>query len=176
MEEQGTTPGTTSVVVTGISGSGKSTVAEGLVQRLGWPFAEGDDFHPPENVAKMASGHPLTDADRWPWLEGVAGWIEAQLDAGRNGIITCSALRRSYRELLNRRGRGVVFVFLRGSRETIAARLAVRRGHFMPPALLASQFDTLEEPQPDEPHVTVDVGPAPKVIAQQVIDALRLKA
>lgn len=164
------------LVLMGVTGCGKSTVADLLARRLHWDFEEGDALHPPENVARMASGQPLTDEDRWPWLERVADWIEAQLDAGKNGVVTCSALKRSYRGILNRRGGGVVFVYLHGSRETIAARLAVRRGHFMPPALLASQFEALEEPQADEPHLTVDVTLAPQVIVQEIIDALELAA
>ncbi|MFD1210611.1 gluconokinase [Arthrobacter sp. GCM10027362] len=163
------------LVLMGVTGCGKSTVAALLAGVLRWEFEEGDALHPRSNVEKMASGHPLTDEDRRPWLEKVAGWIEARLDAGTNGVITCSALKRSYRDILNRRGAGVVFVYLRGSQETIAARLAVRRGHFMPPALLASQFEALEEPQPDEPHLTVDVGPTPQVIAGNIIEALKLK-
>ncbi|MCG2620903.1 gluconokinase [Arthrobacter sp. I2-34] len=164
------------LVLMGVTGCGKSTVAALLAGALRWDFEEGDALHPRANVEKMASGHPLTDEDRWPWLEKVAAWIEGRLDAGKNGVITCSSLKRSYRDVLNRRGTGVVFVYLQGSQETIAARLAVRRGHFMPPALLASQFETLEEPQPDEPHLTINVGPAPKEIAREIIDALKLKA
>jgi carbohydrate kinase (thermoresistant glucokinase family) len=124
----------------------------------------------------MAAGHPLTDEDRWPWLEKVAEWIEQQLDAGDNGILTCSALKRSYRDLLNRRGSGIVFVYLAGDEQTVAARLAVRLGHFMPATLLASQFADLEEPGSDEPAIRVDIGPAPDRIAQQIVDELGLKA
>jgi gluconokinase len=122
----------------------------------------------------MEAGHPLTDDDREPWLEKVAEWVDERLDARENGLITCSALKRSYRDVINRRGTGVVFVFLAGSRETIAARLAARHGHFMPSSLLDSQFADLEEPAPDEPEIRLDVGPAPGVIAQQILEELGL--
>jgi len=162
------------LVLMGVSGCGKTTVAAILAGRLGWPFEEGDALHPQSNIDKMKAGHPLTDDDRWPWLEKVAEWVEERLDAGENGLITCSALKRSYRDVINRRGSGVVFVFLSGSRETIAARLAVRHGHFMPPSLLESQFADLEEPTSDEPEIRVDIGPAPGVIAQDIFDDLGL--
>lgn len=160
----------------GVSGCGKSTVAALLAGRLGWPFEEGDSLHPQSNIDKMAAGHSLTDDDRWPWLEKVAGWVEERLDAGENGLITCSALKRSYRDAINRRGSGVVFVYLAGSRSTIAARLAARHGHFMPTSLLDSQFAALEEPTSEEPEIRVDVGPAPGVIAQTIVEQLSLIA
>lgn len=163
------------LVVMGVSGCGKSTVAALLAGRYGWPFEEGDSLHPQSNVDKMHAGHPLTDDDRKPWLEKVALWIETELDEGRNGVITCSALKRSYRNILNRRGHGVLFVYLHGDFATIAARLAVRQGHFMPPALLQSQFDSLEEPQPDEPAIRVEIGPPPEHLVQSVIDELKLQ-
>lgn len=163
------------LVVMGVSGCGKSTVAALLAGRYHWPFEEGDSLHPQSNVDKMHAGHPLTDEDRRPWLEKVALWIEHQLDAGRNGVITCSALKRSYRDTLNRRGRGVLFVYLAGDVDTIAARLALRQGHFMPPALLQSQFDSLEEPQADEPAIRVDIGPPPAQLVQSVVDELKLQ-
>lgn len=162
------------LVLMGVSGCGKTTVAAILAGRLGWPFEEGDALHPQSNIDKMKAGHPLTDDDRWPWLEKVAEWIEERLDARENGLITCSALKRSYRDVVNRRGSGVVFVFLSGPKETIAARLAVRHGHFMPPSLLESQFADLEEPTSDEPEIRVDIGPAPGVIAQDIVDDLGL--
>lgn len=162
------------LVFMGVSGCGKTTVAAILAGRLGWPFEEGDALHPQSNIDKMKAGHPLTDDDRWPWLEKVAEWVEERLDAGENGLITCSALKRSYRDIVNRRGSSIVFVFLSGSRETIAARLAVRHGHFMPPSLLESQFADLEEPTADEPEIRVDIGPAPGVIAQGILDDLGL--
>ena len=134
------------LVLMGVSGSGKTTVAKFIADRLDWAFEEGDALHPPANVAKMAAGHPLDDDDRAPWLAKVADWVDARLDAGHSGVITCSALKRKYRALIDRRGTGVEFVFLHGSRELIAGRLATRQGHFMPSSLLASQFETLEEP------------------------------
>ena len=164
------------LVFMGVSGCGKSTVAALLAGRLGWPFEEGDALHPQANVDKMRAGEPLTDGDRLPWLEHVADWIDARLDAGENGIITCSALKRSYRDLLDRRHRGVVFVYLAGDRETILERITTRGGHFMPPSLLDSQFATLEEPGPDEPAIRVDVGPPPQEVAQAVVDELGLGA
>jgi gluconokinase len=163
------------LVVMGVSGCGKTTVAALLAGRCGWPFEEGDALHPKSNVDKMQAGHALTDEDRWPWLETVADWIEGQIDAGRNGIITCSALKRAYRDILNRRGSGVVFVYLAGDRELIAARLSARRGHFMPPSLLESQFEALEEPQSDEPAICVNIGPSTQEIAQKIADELHLK-
>ena len=154
----------------GVTGSGKTTVAALLAGRLGWPFEEGDALHPQANIDKMAAGHALTDEDRWPWLEKVAEWVEARLDAGDDGVITSSALKRSYRDVINRRGSGVLFVYLAGSRETIAARLAARHGHFMPPSLLDSQFADLEEPGADEPAIRVDIVSPPAVIAERIIE------
>jgi carbohydrate kinase (thermoresistant glucokinase family) len=162
------------LVLMGVSGCGKTTVAEIIVQRLRWPFEEGDALHPPENVAKMHAGHPLDDADRAPWLARVADWVDTRLDAGESGVITCSALKRKYRELIDRRGREIEFVYLHGSRELIASRLAGRQGHFMPSSLLDTQFATLEEPGPDEPAIRVEIGDAPEAIAAEIIDALGL--
>jgi len=162
------------LVVMGVSGCGKSTVAALLAGRLGWPFEEGDALHPQANVEKMATGHPLTDEDRAPWLQKVVAWVEEQLDAGRSGLITCSALKRAYRDVINRRGSGVVFVYLSGTRETIAARLAARHGHYMPASLLDSQFADLEEPTSNEPAICIDVGPPPGVIAQHIVEQLNL--
>lgn len=162
------------LVLMGVSGCGKSTVAALLAGQLGWPFAEGDDMHPPSNVEKMATGHPLTDEDRWPWLEKIADWVDERLDHKENGLITCSALKRSYRDVINRRGAGLIFVYLAGSFETIAARLGTRLGHFMPSTLLQSQFADLEEPSPDEPELRVDVGLSPEEIAQRIMDELHL--
>ncbi|MDN5766684.1 MAG: gluconokinase [Humibacillus sp.] len=162
------------LVVMGVSGCGKSTVAALLAGRLGWPFEEGDALHPQANVEKMTAGHPLTDEDRAPWLQKVAAWVEEQLDAGRSGLITCSALKRAYRDVINRRGSGVVFVFLSGTREAIAARLNERHGHYMPVSLLDSQFADLEEPALDEPAIRIDIGPAPGVIADHIVNQLNL--
>ena len=162
------------LVVMGVSGSGKTTVAGILAHRLGWAFMEGDALHPRSNIEKMKAGHPLDDADRLGWLESVAEWVEGRLDAGESGVITCSALKRSYRDVINRRGAGVVFVFLAGSEATIAPRLAARQAHFMPSSLLDSQFATLEDPQPDEAHIQIDVGPPPDVIASSILRKLGL--
>lgn len=160
------------LVVMGVSGSGKSTVAAMVSTRLGWDFEEGDELHPPDNVAKMAAGHPLTDADRRPWLRRVAAWIIDHTAAGRPGVITCSALRRSYRDVL--RGEHVVFVYLTGDRGQIAQRIAARHGHYMPASLLDSQFATLEPPDPDEQVIRLDVGATPSELATEVIERLHL--
>lgn len=162
------------LVLMGVSGSGKSTVAAQLAGELRWPFEEGDSLHPQANVDKMSAGVPLNDDDRWPWLEKVAEWVEETLDAGRSGVITCSCLKRSYRDIINRRGQGVEFVYLAGSNELIAARLASRQGHFMPPALLDSQFATLEEPSADEPSIRVEVGPPAGILVDQIRTTLHL--
>ena len=164
------------LVLMGVSGSGKTTVARIIAERLRWPFEEGDALHPPANVAKMAAGHPLTDEDRAPWLAKVADWVDARLDAGQSGVITCSALKRKYRALIDRRGERVEFVYLHGSRELIATRLATRQGHFMPSSLLDSQFATLEEPAADEPVIRVEIGAAPESVAADVLAALGLAA
>lgn len=164
------------LVVMGVSGSGKSTVAGVLAGRLGWDLAEGDDMHPAANVAKMEAGHPLDDADREPWLRRVACWIRTHVDEGRPGIVTCSALKRTYRDVLrgDEPARTVEFVYLRGSHDQIAHRLAARHEHFMPAALLDSQFDTLEPLDPTEYAITVDVGGTPGQIADEIIERLRL--
>lgn len=160
------------LVIMGVSGSGKSTVAGVLAGRLGWDLAEGDDLHPQANVDKMHSGQPLTDEDRWPWLGLIADWIRGHTESGVPGIITCSALKKKYRDVL--RGENVVFVFLQGSKEKISDRLASRHGHFMPPSLLESQFDALEEPSADENHISLSVSASPAEEAQEVIDRLGL--
>lgn len=158
----------------GVSGSGKTTVSGILARRLGWPLEEGDSLHPDANIRKMKEGRSLTDDDRAPWLEAIAVWVNARLDAGENGIITCSALKRRYRDVIDSRRAGVAFIYLAGSKETIASRLARRRDHFMPPALLDSQLADLEAPRPDEPVLTFDIAASPDVIAQEIIDTLRL--
>ncbi len=160
------------LVLMGVSGCGKSTVAALLAGQLGWDFEEGDDLHPAANVAKMAAGHPLSDDDRRPWLATVGAWIRQRTDAGQPGIITCSALKRSYRDVL--RGEHVVFVYLAGTPEQIAHRLAARHGHFMPPALLDSQFATLEPPASDENAITVDIGASSAVEADEITQRLQL--
>jgi carbohydrate kinase (thermoresistant glucokinase family) len=164
------------LVVMGVSGSGKTTVAEGLAARLRWPLLEGDTLHPPANVAKMKSGTPLTDADRLPWLQAIAARIDEWRRAGSPGIVTCSALKRSYRRILTGDRPEVRLVFLSGSRQTIAPRIAARRGHFMPPTLLQSQLDTLEPPGPDESAITASVDGTPDEIVEEVLAKLRARA
>ncbi len=160
------------LVLMGVSGTGKSTVAGILAGQLGWDLEEGDDLHPLANVAKMAAGHPLDDEDRWPWLDKVAAWIRQHTDAGRPGIITCSALKKSYRDVL--RGDRVVFVYLAGTREQIATRMAARQGHFMSVAMLDSQLETLEPPTPEERAITVDIAGSAAEEADRVIHRLQL--
>lgn len=160
------------LVLMGVTGCGKSTVAAALAARLHWEVCEGDDLHPPANVAKMHAGHPLTDADRAPWLAEVRAWIDAQTAAGRPGIVTCSALHRRYRDVL--RTPQVVFVHLAGSRELLLSRLAERHGHFMPAELLDSQLDALDPLEADEQGVTVDITPPATEQAQAIIEALAL--
>ncbi|WP_396653034.1 gluconokinase [Microbacterium resistens] len=158
----------------GVSGSGKSTVAGMLAGRLGWDLEEGDDLHPAANVAKMAAGEPLTDEDRWPWLDRIAAWIQLHTASGTPGIITCSALRRVYRDRLS--GPGVAFVHLDGTREAIATRLSNRLDHFMPQSLLGSQFSTLEPLGPEENGVVVQLGQRPKDEVKEIMRRLRLAA
>ena len=160
------------LVVMGVSGSGKTTVATLLAERLGWPFAEGDDFHPPANVAKMHGGTPLTDADRLPWLQAIAGWIDARRAAGSGGIVSCSALKRAYRNILIGERRDVRLIYVRGSHALIGARIAARQDHFMPASLLESQFDTLEEPTADERPIIADAGLTPAAMVEQVLAGL----
>ena len=160
------------LVIMGVSGVGKSAVAQELAARLGWPFEEGDALHPETNVVKMHAGIPLTDADRQPWLEHVAAWIDDQRAHKQPGIITCSALKRSYRQIIIGDRPEVRLVYLRGSRDLIAQRLAGRFGHFMPSSLLQSQIDTLEEPDPSEDPLTVDVESSASQIAEEIIRLL----
>ena len=143
------------IVVMGVSGSGKSTVGAALAQRIRVPFADADDFHPPANIAKMTAGQPLNDDDRYPWLESIGEWLAARCVDG--GVMSCSALKRTYREQLRRPCSGVIFLHLAGSPEVIGRRQASRPGHFMPASLLASQFETLEPLTDDERGVTIDV-------------------
>ena len=158
------------LVVMGVAGSGKSTVGPLLAEQLGWDFGEGDELHPEANVAKMAAGKPLTDADRWPWLARVRAWIDEHVATGRPGVITCSALKRGYRDVL--RDPHVVFVHLSGTREQLADRLANRADHFMPVSLLESQLADLESPGPDEQALTVDITASPLQQVVQVRDTL----
>jgi len=157
------------LLLMGVAGSGKSTTAELLSERLGWPFRDADSFHPPANVEKMTAGTPLTDEDRWPWLYAIADWMDAVMARGDNGIVTCSALKRGYRDVLLTGRPGVALIYLKGDKGLIGERLSARVGHFMPPALLDSQFHSLEEPGPDEnPHV-IDVDAAPDEVVQRIL-------
>ena len=160
------------VVLMGVSGSGKSTVAALLAAALGCKFQEGDNLHPRENVEKMRSGTPLTDADRLPWLRKIAEEIDGWRTRGECGVLTCSALKRSYRDIIIGTRHDVVLVYLKGSRDLIHRRMAARHEHFMPVALLDSQFATLEEPTPDEHPIIVDVGGKPTDIVHEIVRQL----
>ncbi|HST01321.1 MAG TPA: gluconokinase [Usitatibacter sp.] len=157
----------------GVSGCGKTTVAGLLAQRLGWRLAEADLFHSPGNVAKMRAGTPLTDEDRWPWLAAIAAWIDKALAEGKPGVVTCSALKRRYREIIIGNRGGVRLVYLRGSYELIASRLASRQHEYMPATLLESQFEALEEPGPDESPIVVPVELSPGEIVEAILATLR---
>ena len=160
------------IIVMGVSGSGKSTIGTLLAEALGWPFADADGFHPVANVAKMAAGQPLTDADRWPWLDAIAAHIGASRTAGQPVVVACSALRRAYRERL-RAGHGdLIFLHLAGAPEVIATRQAARQGHFMPPSLMASQFATLEDPAAEADAVTVSVSASPHEVVAAALEQL----
>lgn len=161
------------VVVMGVSGSGKTTVGAALAQRLRLPFADADDFHPPENVTKMAAGVPLTDEDRAPWLRTIAAWLDAHTEAG--GVVSCSALRRSYRDVLREHATHAFFLHLHGDRDVIAARVEGRPGHFMPSALVDSQFATLEPLEPDENGAVLDVSAPVDDLVEQSLTTLAPK-
>ena len=162
------------LVVMGVSGSGKTTVAALLAGRLGWELCDADDFHAPANVRKMQGGTPLGDEDRWPWLEGMAAWIDATRTVKRHGVLACSALKRSYRQVLIGGRQDVRLVYLRGEKALIAERQAGRHNHFMPASLVDSQFAALEEPGDAERPVTVPVAPKPPAIVGSIMEALRL--
>lgn len=161
------------VIVFGVSGAGKTTVGKLLARKLGWNFIEADDFHPAANIEKMRSDHPLTDKDRWPWLERLRQQIERSLPAGENVVLACSALKRAYRDRL-RVGDEVKFVFLRGDYALIEKQLRSRHRHFMNAALLQSQFDDLEEPQADENVLMVALGRTPEEIVEEIEAKLHL--
>ena len=161
------------LIVMGVSGSGKSTIAEALSKRLGWRCEDGDKFHPANNVDKMSAGQPLTDEDRWPWLEAIAQEIERTCRAGEHAVVACSALKRAYRDILVHGRNDVRFVFLEGSQEKISARLAARKGHFMPPGLLTSQFLTLEPPRADERPITVSIEGSVEAIVEEIVNQLK---
>jgi gluconokinase len=161
----------TTIVVMGVSGCGKSTVARLLSERLGWPMAEGDDFHSAANKAKMAAGAPLTDEDRGPWLESLRDWIDRQPS---HAIITCSSLKRSYRDVLRTARGRIRFLHLDGSPQVLGQRMAARKGHFMPAALLISQLETLERLGPDEDGTVVDIDATEDEIVDLALQRLRL--
>jgi carbohydrate kinase (thermoresistant glucokinase family) len=155
------------LVVMGVTSSGKTTVAQGLAERRGWPFQEGDSLHPKANVEKMAAGTPLTDEDRWPWLDKVSAWIDARRAAGDSAVITCSMLKRAYRDKVIGDKDDVRLMYLKGDRKVIAARMAKRKGHYMPTSLLDSQIATLEPPAADERPLVVDIeGSIEDMVAQ----------
>jgi gluconokinase len=162
------------IVVMGVSGAGKSTIAALLAARLGWIYEDADWFHPPANLEKMHAGKPLTDEDRWPWLEAIAAWIDATRRKGGHGVIACSALKRAYRDILVGDRRDVRIVYLKGERELIARRTALRHGHFMPASLLDSQFAALQEPREDERPIVVSIDAHPHAIADTVTARLGL--
>ena len=161
-----------SLIVMGVSGSGKSTIAASLAKRLDWTFEDGDRFHPASNVAKMAAGHPLTDEDRWPWLQAIADEIDRVCAAGGHVVIACSALKRAYRNLLIHGRSDVRIVFLKGTKALIADRLALRKYHFMPPGLLDSQFKTLEPPESDEHVITAPIAATVETIVENIVRQL----
>jgi gluconokinase len=162
------------LVVMGVSGSGKSTIADELAARLGWRYEDGDKFHPPANVAKMSAGHPLTDDDRWPWLQAIADEIDRVCKARQRAVVACSALKRAYRNILVHGRNDVRIVFLSGPQNLIADRLAARKGHFMPPGLLTSQFATLEPPEASEHPITVSIDASVEAIVDDIIRQLKL--
>ncbi|MET8112527.1 gluconokinase [Streptomyces prasinus] len=158
------------VVVMGVAGTGKTTIGPLLAARYGVPYAEGDDFHPPANITKMSAGTPLDDEDRWPWLDAIGEWARGR--AGLGGVVSSSALKRSYRDRLRAAAPDVVFVHLTGDRALIEDRMSHREGHFMPTALLDSQFATLQPLETDETGVAVEVSGSPEEITEQAVAAL----
>jgi gluconokinase len=158
----------------GVAGSGKTTIGAMLAGKLGWTYAEADDFHPPSNVDKMAARHPLTDEDRRPWLEAIGRWIDARAAAHEPGVVSCSGLKRAYRDLLRDGRPQLRIVFLEGSRELIGRRLVARHGHFMRPEMLDSQFADLEAPAPEEHIALVSIDATPPELVAAVVHALGL--
>ena len=160
------------LVVMGVSGSGKSTVADRLAARLGWRYEDGDKFHPPANVAKMSAGQPLTDEDRWPWLQAIADEIDRLSASGQRAVVACSALKRSYRELLRQGNGSVFFAHVAVPEQVLIERVTARTGHYMPPSLLTSQLATLEPLQDDEPGITVSGTGEPGGVVDAIVAAL----
>jgi gluconokinase len=169
-----TDPGPPIVIVMGVAGSGKTTVGALLSGKLGWTYAEADDFHPRANVEKMAAGHPLTDEDRKPWLHAIGEWIDARHAAGEPGVVSCSGLKRAYRDLLHDGRPEVRIVFLEGSWDVIHRRLVARHGHYMKPEMLDSQFADLEPPTPDEHDLVISVEHAPAEIVDTIVREFHL--
>ena len=166
---------TSIIAVTGVAGSGKSTVGALLAGWLRWDYAEADDFHPPANLAKMRAGRPLTDEDRLPWLRAIAAWMDQRIAAGRPAVVTCSALKRAYRDLLRQGRPQLRLVYLDGDPELIAQRMTARQGHFFPAELLQSQLRDLQPPQGDEHPVTVSIAGTPIDIVQEIVERLELR-
>lgn len=162
------------VVLAGVSGSGKSTVGTLLAQRLGWAFEDGDALQPVANIAKMRAGAPLTDDDRWPWLRAIGSWMDQQIKAGGSAVVACSALKRSYRDLLRRGRPAVTVVILDPPPDILAARLTERHGHFFPAQLLQSQLADLELPAPDEPCPVIRAAGPPAEVARKIIRSVGL--
>jgi gluconokinase len=162
------------IVVMGVAGSGKTTIGERLAEQLGWTYEDGDKFHPRSNVEKMSAGHPLTDEDRWPWLQAIADEIDRLCRLGGNVVVACSALKRAYRDVLVHGRADVRIVYLDGTHELIASRLAARKGHFMPPTLLESQLKTLQPPGADENPVTVSIDASAEAIVDDIVRKLAL--
>jgi gluconokinase len=160
------------LIVMGVSGSGKSTIADQLAERIGWRCEDGDKFHPASNIAKMSAGHPLTDEDRWPWLQAIADEIDRLCKAGERAVIACSALKRAYRDILVHGRDDVRIVYLDGTQQLIADRLAKRKGHFMPAGLLESQFKTLEPPAREENPLTVSIDASVDAILDDIVRQL----
>jgi gluconokinase len=167
-------PAPHALIVMGVSGSGKTTIGEQLAARIGWRYEDADTFHPASNVAKMSAGKPLTDEDRWPWLRAIADEIDRAVAAGECVVIGCSALRRVYRDVLVHGRSDIRIVYLDGTQDLIAGRLGGRKGHFMPPGLLTSQFRTLEPPTPDEHAVTVSIDAPAETIVDDILRQLKL--
>jgi gluconokinase len=164
------------LVLMGVSGSGKSTIAAMLAHRLQWVYEDGDWLHPKSNIEKMHHGEPLTDKDRWPWLHAIADWIDGIRASDQHGIVACSALKRAYRDILVGDRRNVRIVYLKGDRDLIAQRIAARADHFMPPQLLDSQFEALEEPQADEHPIVVSIAPHPREIVEAIVEKLGVES